>query len=158
MSNGDNAGDRYWSVVAPFWLPLNESWDHVAEFLAESQRIPPRVLDLYAAHWCQSEVNNGGLHQFFFNTTGLLAPEATSGFRAIGLPTWSAVVSEAMGYFSGAYPRERAVRRKLLPQAKGRKREVWDPFQALDERFFTCSDAMLGRWEQAADLYVVPDA
>ncbi|WP_369973953.1 DUF4375 domain-containing protein [Polaromonas sp. SP1] len=30
---------------------------------------------LFAVHWCQSEICNGGFMQFFANSTGVLAPE-----------------------------------------------------------------------------------
>ena len=156
MSTEDHAGSQYWSVISPYWLSLNESWDRGVEaFLAESARVPRAVIDIYAGHWCQSEVDNGGLYQFFFNTTGLLAPEATRGFRAIGLLDWSAVVSEATGYFGEPYPRERSVRLTLLPESDNRERQSWDPFVSLDQRFYDCADATRHRWERSADSYAM---
>ena len=65
-----------WSLVEPIWLPLNRSWDDAEEFVRRFRGVRPEAGHLYAAHWCQSEVCNGGFDQFFSNTTGLLAPEA----------------------------------------------------------------------------------
>jgi hypothetical protein len=156
MSRAEEAGDRYWTLIEPVWIPLNDTWSRgVSDFLVASRTVPRSVLNLYAAHWCQSEVNNGGFHQFFYNTTGLLAPEAVEGFSAIGLPEWSALLAEAMGYFPVPYPRERALRLERLPVADGRPRAEWDPFTGLDDRFYESGDAKLLRWELAADEYAL---
>ena len=159
MSPAEKAGDRYWTLIEPSWIPLNNTWSRdVEEFLAASRKVPLRVLHLYAAHWCQSEVNNGGFHQFFYNTTGLLAPEAVDAFRAIGMNEWSALLGEAMTYFGTPYPRERNARLLRLPRADVRKRAEWDPFAALDDRFYESTDGERLRWESAADAYAVPAA
>src|SRR6516225_8744132 len=95
---------RYWSVIEPFWLPLNASWHRGPEvFLAAFAQVPSKVGDLYAAHWCQSEVCNGGFHQFFSNTTGLLAPEAWIGFRNLGISPWADLLRQAMAFFGTPY-------------------------------------------------------
>lgn len=159
MSGVEKAGDRYWKLIEPHWDPLVDTWSHgPGEFLLASRTVSRTVVNLFAAHWCQSEVNNGGFHQFFYNTTGLLAPEAVEGFSAIGLLEWSALLSEAMGYFATPYPRERATRLNRLPMADGRKRAEWDPFVALDDRFYGSADAERLRWERAADAYAVSAA
>jgi Domain of unknown function (DUF4375) len=144
----DNIG--YWSLVEPVWLPLNRSWyDGWEEFLRQFRAIRPEVGHLYAGHWCRSEVCNGGLHQFFSNSTGLLAPEALEGFRAIGLTELAEVLATAMKIFGSPYPRDRADRHEVLASRQGGRREEWDPFYQLDERFYEWSD----RWEDAADAY-----
>jgi Domain of unknown function (DUF4375) len=156
MPAAADAGDRYWELISPHWLPLNETWDlGVDVFLTETKKLPRRVVDLYSAHWCQSEVNNGGFYQFFSNTTGLLAPEAVAAFQAIGLVEWAALLREAMAYFPTPYPRERGVRLGLLPEPDARKREFWDPFTAFDDSFYDCVDGQHRRWEEAADAYAM---
>jgi hypothetical protein len=142
--------NRYWSLVEPDWMRLNRSWDESGEpFIRQFRAIPPVVGHLYSAHWCQSEVHNGGLHQFFHNSTGLLAPEALEGFRAIGLTECSNILTEAMTFFGSPYARERCRRHDLLASRRGRRREEWDPFHGLDKRFYEGSN----RWTQAADNY-----
>lgn len=139
----------YWSLVEPVWLPLNYAWDDPEKFVREFRRVRPEAGHLYAAHWCQSEVLNGGFHQFFSNTTGLLAPEAVEGFQAIGVTEWAEVLSEAMQYFGTPYPRDRNDRDKCLLMHQRRPREEWDPFYKLDERCFEFSDD----WEVAANAF-----
>jgi hypothetical protein len=140
----------YWTLVEPVWLPLNRSWDGGPErFVRRFRRVRPEAGHLYAAHWCQSEVLNGGFHQFFSNTTGLLAPEALEGFRAIGAVEWAQILAEAMKHFGTPYPRDRGDREEILPMRQRRAREEWDPFCELDERFYEWAD----NWEDAANAY-----
>ena len=69
----------------------------------------------------------------------------------IGLLEWSALLSNAMAYFGAPYPRERTLRLSRLPRSDGRRREEWDPFAGLDDKFYESGDAE--RWELAADSY-----
>ena len=129
------------------WLPLNRTWDDgPATFLREFRALPPGVGHLYAGHWCQSEVCNGGLEQFFHNTTGLLAPEALAAFHAIGIPSWADVLLEAMSFFGHSYPRERLKRMTQL--AKDQR-----PFRELDKRFYAWLEGDYDRWARTADEY-----
>ncbi len=148
-------GELAWSIIEPYWISLNETWlDDPASFLERLQTVPVKVGHLYAGNWCVSEVGNGGLYQFFYNTTGILAPEAVAGFRAVGLTECEQAVSEAMEFFSSPYPRNRPLRLAQLPDSEGRKRKDWDPFQELDERFYDCTSEK-DCWERAADRYAL---
>jgi hypothetical protein len=141
---------NYWTLLEPIWLPLNRSWDDGPErFIRRFRSVRQELGHLYAAHWCQSEVCNGGFLQFFSNTTGLLAPEALNGFRAIGAAEWSEILAEAMKYFGTPYPRDRDDREEFLPMRQRSPREEWDPFYELDKRFYEWAD----NWEDAANDY-----
>ncbi len=154
MTQAEEPGTRYWPLVEAVWLPLNFSWDEGPdEFLRQFRAVRPEVGHLYAAHWCQSEICNGGLHQFFSNSTGILAPESLAGFRAIGLLKWAAVLEEAMGFFGRPYPRERSARLERLSQMADERCEERDQFFRLDERFYEWLHAEKDRWERAADAY-----
>lgn len=135
----------YWTLVEPVWLPLNRSWDDGPdEFVRLFRAIRTEIGHLYAGHWCQSEVCNGGLHQFFFNTTGLVAPEAVDGFRAIGATMWAEVLAEAMEMFGSPYPRVREVRLQFLPMHQPRRHSL----SRLDDRFYEWDD-----WKTVANIY-----
>jgi hypothetical protein len=141
---------HYWVLVEPLWQSLNLSWDDGPDkFVRRFRSVRPQVGHLYAAHWCQAEVCNGGLHQFFSNTTGLLAPEALDGFRAIGAAEWADILAEAMKHFGIQYPRDRDDRVDFLPLRQRSPREKWDPFYELDNRFYEWAD----NWEDTANTY-----
>jgi hypothetical protein len=131
-------------------LALNRTWEDPEKFVRKFRGVRPEAGHLYAAHWCQSEVRNGGFHQFFSDTTGLLAPEALEGFRAIGVAEWAEILREAMKHFGTPYPGDRDDREEFLPMRQRRPREEWDPFYKLDKRFYESTDD----WEDAANVYV----
>jgi hypothetical protein len=146
-------GELYWRALEPYWLPLNEAWSNdPAALLTELRSVPTKVRNLYAAHWCISEVENGGLYQFFYNSTGILAPESVEGLNAVGLEQCADAVSDAIKFFGARYPRSRIERLEHLPDSSGGKREDWDPFEQQDESFYRCL-AEPHIWECAADLY-----
>jgi hypothetical protein len=156
MSEKEVPGQKYWTLIEPAWDSLTESWDEgPVGFLRRYRAFEPYVGHLFAAHWCQSEVCNGGFYQFFSNTTGILAPEALEGFRAIGLTEWAELLSEAMKKFSSPYPRQREVRQVLVPSRWSSKGKVPDPFRELDDKFFAWLHAEPDRWRRAADAYAV---
>ena len=136
-------GELYWSLIEPIWEKVSihgtpELFLHQFGKLTEAQQ------HLFASHWCQSEVRNGGFYQFFENATGILAPEAVAGFPAIGLETCASLLEEAMRHFDTPYPRERETRYLKLQDE--------DVFKKLDDRFF---DAIANDgYERAADDYV----
>jgi hypothetical protein len=89
------------------------------------------------------------LHQFFSNSTGLLAPESLEAFRAIGLIEWATVLAEAMEFFGTPYPRDAGERQAILASVPGNRRDKRDPFRILDTQFFEATTD----WEEAADDY-----
>lgn len=67
--------------------------------LEQFQGVKPEIGLLFAVLWSQSEVLNGGLFQFLYNPTGVLAPEAATGLTPIGLDRCGEVTEEAMAFF-----------------------------------------------------------
>jgi hypothetical protein len=121
-------------------------------FLEQFRALKPEVGHLYAAHWFQSEVCNGGFHQFFFNSTGVLAPEAIAGFRAMGLDEWAESLAQAMERLGAPYPRDRDMRIEVLDRVTGDKK--WsDAFRDLDDRFYAWLKPERRRYERLADDY-----
>ena len=145
-------GNRYWALVEPHWDRIS-IYDGEHVFLREFNNTPERARHLFAAHWCVSEVSNGGFHQFFSNGTGVLAPEAAGGFDAIGLPKLAGVVRRASAYFGIPYVRDQQARNDLLDQYEREHKEDWNPFEQLDDEFFDLITTECGGWETAADGY-----
>ena len=53
------------------------------------------------------EVGNGGVHQYFLNSSGDVAPEAAEAMDTLGLPKQSAVIRQGMALFPAPYPSAR---------------------------------------------------
>ena len=127
---------------------------HGSTLTAQLRQAPRPLVLVYSANRCQSEVCNGGFHQFFFNPSGAIAPEAVEGFLAIGMPETAAIVQEANAFFGKRFPRSRTERHRRLPRVPDRPREEWDPFFALDERFYAVIRTENGGFDVAADAYI----
>jgi hypothetical protein len=135
-------GSVSWNVVAPYWEPV-DIYSGGDVFLRTFARVPEPIGHLLAVTWCQSEVCNGGFHQFFTNSYGVLAPEAAQGFRAINMPAAAGVVEEAMAWFGTPYPRDDQQRDRLLAifggdlddEDEDADEREWNPFCDLDGRF-----------------------
>ena len=156
------SGEKYWSVLDPIWNLIDIGSPD--EFARTFAGVPRNVGLLYAAHFCQSEVCNGGFTQFFWNSTGVLAPEAAEGFAVIGQPGVAAAVRRAMRMLGGSFPRVRAERWSALKALSGEAEEVHDSLQLagyrnvaafgpVEEEFYTLLGDEAGGFEIAADAY-----
>jgi len=88
----------------------------------------------------EREVNNGGFHQFYFNSAGDCATETPAALRAIGAYQVAAVVEQANALFpGGAPPVDRSERQRVLDEI--------DPditiFNEFDRRFYAYPDDVL---------------
>lgn len=146
MKNSPEANGGYWRLVGPICEVIN-IYDGPDVFLDSYSKTRVEAALLYAAHFCQSEVCNGGFQQFFFNSTGVLAPEAVLGFRAIGQEKVAALVENAMLPFASPYLRDREARQSIL--------ETLPPkaFESLNEHFFELINVEADGFEAAADRY-----
>lgn len=146
-------GALYWKALEPVLQSISIH-DGGKVFLAQFSQVTRSQGLLFAATWCEIEVCNGGFHQFFYNSTGVLAPEAVEGLRYIGLPKAARLVVKAVRMFGKSYPRNRGERKKRLEKLlrPGEKREEWDPFFALDSKFYERDAA--GDFAARADHFV----
>ena len=150
-------GETYWNAIEPIWDSIDI--DSAELFQTTFERVLRELGLLYAAHFCQSEICNGGFTQFFSNSTGVLAPETVEGFVAIGQAKVANVVRRAMSTLGSPYLRDRAARWAALdglPGATGHPghRNI-DLFRPLEEDFYSLLRTDGGGFENAADGYVV---
>ena len=152
MSSTPEPGTLYWGKIVPICDSIS-IYDGPEEFLRQHHAVPRDLGLLFAAHWCQSEVRNGGFLQFFFNDTGVLAPEAAEAFRAIGLVDCAELMERAMAHLGSEYPRERDKRLEILGMSLAGDWPAESPFDALDDKFFELLPWQEDRFEIAADNY-----
>jgi hypothetical protein len=113
MTNAEDDGEAASHFIEPYWDKLN-IYDDTITYLNDLEMLPFPVRHLLTVWRCDCEICNGGLNQLFFNSTGILAPEAVEGFRAIGLDECSCCIDSAMRQFGELYPRDREARMLLL--------------------------------------------
>lgn len=125
-------GDDAFVPIEPVWWTVNIS-DGEREYersLAEFSR-PQRLV--FAVHWYRTEVNNGGHHQFYWNSTGIVWRDVLAGFEEMGLSDYASVVRESASLLGGDPPLDRAKREAIL---EGLGPEIEDKFDALDTRYY----------------------
>ncbi len=104
----------FWAVIEPIW-PDNSIKDELEHI---SQGTPGQRA-LYATTLFMREVDNGGLEQFFWNSSGLYSEEVLKGFQQLGMDHHAELVKKAFSFFpDGKVPIDWERRRDYL-ESKG---------------------------------------
>lgn len=77
-------------------------------------RLPRPQRDLATLRAFMMEALNGGVHQFFYNSSGDLAPELHEIPTRLGLPEHAQAIAEGMALFGPRSPREPGPRREVM--------------------------------------------
>jgi hypothetical protein len=86
---------------------------------------PKAYRQLFLLNLFEGEVLNGGLHQFFFNSTGDFAPQIALTLREVGMTNYAEAVEKGMAMFPQPYPVDLGARRRYFsPNAT--KTTDWD--------------------------------
>jgi hypothetical protein len=81
------------------------------------------ALLLFAARCCIDEIGNGGILQLFYNSTGILVPEAIEAFIAVDMPQTADILHRAARPLGTQYPRGVEERHNTLLRASGKTPE-----------------------------------
>ena len=98
------------------------------------------------------QVNNGGLSQYFFNSSGDHWPEALAGLQAMDFVERLAVLREAVAKFGKNGPSQDRNRRQ--EQLAKLERKSDDVFGSLDGRYYKSAEVI----EVLANQYVLKNA
>ena len=116
----------------------NNLWDKTdAEVVKALASLPTEHRTLLVMDIFNAEFSNSGVHQFFFNSSGAVAPEVYDAFRELGLERQAAIYKRALDMFPGEYLRDMQKRRdKFFAGDWGPRDEslqkLTDEFYALD--------------------------
>jgi hypothetical protein len=89
----------------------------------------------------QAEINNGGIHQYFFNSSGDLAKETPEVFRRIGAEKAASILEEGNALFGPEGPPiDREARMEALLRFS---KSAEDRIDALSEAFYDAEDCGL---------------
>jgi hypothetical protein len=110
----------------------------------EKERVAELVGEL------EGELNNGGFHQFFYNSAGDDTEEIIRALQLIGATKAADIVKRAASKFPGEMPPvDRLARQDLLLDTVA---PSGDEFRDLDEEFYSYPDdlsGLLGRYERS---------
>jgi hypothetical protein len=89
---------------------------------------------------CDAEINNGGLAQYFVNSSGDYWREALAGFEAMGFREKFGALKEAIALFGDNGPSSnRSVRQDQLSKLYRKSDAI---FEALDSRYYDSSEVV----------------
>lgn len=87
-----------------------------------------------------AEVNNGGFHQYFFNSAGDHAVEALEGLRNMGAEQTATLLQKGIALFGGKGPSPE--REKRMAQLDKFSSKAEDKLGELDEQFYKSPDKL----------------
>jgi hypothetical protein len=93
---------------------------------------------LYSTWLLETEVNNGGFNQFFWNPSGRFAAEALDGCRLLGGTELAALLEQAIAIHEKERPTQRKYAEEGTLEAFSESYET-TTLTSLDERFFALS-------------------
>jgi len=107
------ATDDVWTINEPMYWTINiyGSYDDYIES-AKPFTLEQRYLN--AISWYFAEVNNGGHHQFFYNSTGIVWEDALEGLRLFKMDILADNLQSVIDYFGGSVPFDREERWNIL--------------------------------------------
>ena len=129
---GLRAGD----AVADVWDRVS-IYDGGEKFLSDLAAIPEAKRHLLVAFWCDREVTNGGFLQLFWNSTGVLVPEAPAAYRALGSDSAASLFEAALSHFATPYPRDRGTRQATFALKPGQTFPSRGQFDSLDSAYYS---------------------
>jgi Domain of unknown function (DUF4375) len=120
------------AIVEGLERHMGEDYEREAEVLRSAARGQRAI---YALEWTTREVNNGGWHQFFWNSSGALTDEAIAGARLIGAGENATILREAAAvYPRGEVPEDRAERQRIVDSLS--EAEIERVFGPLERRWY----------------------
>lgn len=103
--------------------------------------LPKDQRTLLAMHVFNAEFGNGGVHQFFLNSSGAFAPEVYDAFIELGLDRQAAIFKRGLDLFGSRYERDTQRR-----QARFFDRPEWNDWdkklEALTDAFYALDGGM----------------
>lgn len=105
---------------------------------------------IYSIWWLEAEVNNGGFHQYFWNSAGDHADAALKSLKKIGATQTASLLEKAIDIaFDGTLPESRSKRQMQLEVDEDLKVEKLNQldteFYAYSEDFYKMLDAYVAK-------------
>ncbi len=121
-------GNDPWAIIEPVFLTVSiydgvEKYEQDLSTYSQNQRL------VLACHLYMYEVNNGGHHQFYYNSTGIVWRDALECFNVMGATEFSEIIEISAERLGGS-PRLSIIERNGTLDKPGLE------FGDLDSRFY----------------------
>lgn len=122
--------EESWDICDPMFKMI-DCYEGYETYLKTSERFTLEQRYLWAIHWYFGEVINGGHHQFFYNSTGIVWEDALNAFKHFGMPEFANNLQKVVDYFGGKIPFDREERGKIMDTLEEENEDAF--FDMLDE-------------------------
>jgi hypothetical protein len=136
-----SADDVADAIVQHVHLRVAGSWGQEAPLI---RAMPAGVRAIYTTWLVDAEVNAGGFHQYFFNSSGQYAGDALAGYELLGAEEYAAIMRSAIATFE--------IDREHLAQVEAEDPEtladspVYDALREIDQRYYALGDRIYHAW------------
>ncbi|WP_024469588.1 DMP19 family protein [Treponema pedis] len=127
-------------LVDPMWWTVN-IYGTYEEYLKSADGFTLEQRYLLAIQWYEAEVDNGGHHQFFSNSTGIVWKDALEGFKLFGIDDLYNNLLEVVEFFGGSISFDREQRCDMLSEAEEKDEKAFYDFLDTHDEFFYANDS-----------------
>lgn len=119
-----------WDILEPVYGTVN-IYGSYEEYLESAKLFTLEQRYLLAMTWYFIEVNNGGHHQFFYNSTGIVWEDALNAFKLFDMNEFAVNFEKVIAYFGAGIPFDREERWKLMQKLEEENENAFS--ELLDE-------------------------
>jgi hypothetical protein len=134
-------------------------WQSPDKYRAALAALPEDYQTLYVLEQFEEEFMNGGVHQFFYNSSGAVAPQVVVALRRIGMERQADLLAFGLAHFRTPYPTQTQRRREIY--FHNHEWNFWDEsLSALTDQIWAVEDAgyiSLAIEKFARDKGLLPD-
>ena len=136
-----SADDIADAIVQHVHLRVAGSWGEEAPLI---RSMPPGVRAIYTTWLVDAEVNAGGFHQYFFNSSGQYAGDALAGYELLGAEEYAAIMRSAIATFE--IDRDRLAPVEAEDPETMADSAVHDALREIDQRYYALGDRIYHAW------------
>lgn len=135
--------DNSWDLCEPMFKAIifYESYEQYLES-TEGFTLEQRYLNAILGYF--GEVYNGGHHQFFYNSTGMMWEDALNGFQLFGMQHFANNLQKVVEYFGGKISFDRKERWELLNELEEKYGNEFFAFLEEADDFVYADDGEAG--------------
>ena len=122
---------------ALFWAIIKRAWPDATmpDMKQRMKYCTPGQRALLTITLFIREVDNGGLEQFFWNSSGDVGDEVIAGFYRLGSPERAEIIRQALAFFDSASTTpDHATRRRILAARTRAEKDAF--FEPLNEQLY----------------------
>ena len=106
--------------------------------------LPAGIRAIYTTWLVDAEVNAGGFHQYFFNSSGQYAGDALAGYELLGAEDYAAIMRSAIATYE--IDRERLDVVEADDPATFAESPVHSALREIDQRYYALGDRIYHKW------------